>query len=338
MNKNKVQKYLSEHVDYIQEVKKILKYAEEEAEPDKGFIKDTDHKVAFKFSDVNVAPQKLYQLEINGVIDRVFDSHSRTVYGIEDVSTLEQAVNELSIEDGVRREYHNFPSDDELPDDLFEEVIGYDKVKFLLRRGMTTNEITNFLFVGPPGSAKSVFLLAIRDKFPQESQYIMASEASSAGVIDIMFQETPMFMLIDEFDDMDKSDQSAFASYTETGIVKETKYDKTRELETNTMTLGAANDKGQLKPNIRDRFTTLEFDSYTKEEFIEICEHILPMKEGKTEEESEKIAHAVWRHEGEGNVRTAIDVSRLSRGDPEKVVGILEDFSDGSGDAIDNLI
>lgn len=325
---NKIESYLAENPEYLDLVARIVDYIEANPKPDNTWIEDEDYQSCFEYSDIPCQPQRLYQLETKGIVKRIFDSNSRTVYVLEDIDEMRRIMSNIIIEDGIRKQMHDFPdSEEDLPEGLFDEVIGYDDVKFLLRRGLTTDKITNFMFLGPPGSAKSVFLLALRDTYRSESEYIMASEGTSAGVMDVMFKSTPMYMLIDEFDDMDKDHQSAFASYTETGIVKETKHDKTRELETNTKTFAAANDKSKLKDNILDRFTVLEFEAYDEDEFVEICEHVLPMKEGKSKEESRYIAEAVWDMEQSGDVRKAIQVARLSRGDPEKIIGVLEDYS-----------
>jgi len=143
-----------------------------------------------------------------------------------------------------------------------------------------------------------------------------------------------MIFLVDEFDDMKKEHQAVFSSYTETGILSETKSGKTRQIETNIKTVAAANDKSKIKDNIFDRFTVLEFERYTEQEFKQICLNMLPSEEGKSEEEASAIADAVWDYKQYGDVRAAIQVARLSRGDPEKVVAVLDDSSTSPTDEV----
>jgi len=342
--------WLRDRDGYVDILKKIIEYEEsiDDGELDENRVlrryneeNDVEHTVNWDYSDVGVNPTRLYQLELHGFVDRVYDSSSKTLYSMsgfrDDIkSTIDDLESEESsggfdgVRDGEYAEvYYDFPdSEDELPDDLFNDIVGMENKKWILKRGLTTDDITNFLLLGPAGTAKSVFLLSIFEYF-ESSEYIVASEATSAGVLDQLFDNAPMIFLVDEFDDMKHEHQSVFSSYTETGILKETKSGKDRKLETNIKTFAAANNKDEIKGNIYDRFTVLEFEPYTHDEFIEICEGVLKSKEGKTKEEARDIADAVWDYKEEGDIRLAIQVARLSRGDPKKVVGVIADSNSG---------
>jgi hypothetical protein len=43
----------------------------------------------------------------------------------------------------------------------FGSIEGYDDIKYLLKRALSTDENYNLLFCGPPASAKTLFLLGI---------------------------------------------------------------------------------------------------------------------------------------------------------------------------------
>ncbi len=43
----------------------------------------------------------------------------------------------------------------------FGNIVGYDDIKDLVRRVLSSDENYNLLFVGPPASAKTLFLLGI---------------------------------------------------------------------------------------------------------------------------------------------------------------------------------
>lgn len=329
-----MKEFLLGNDDYIDIVRDILEYEENNKNPDNPWINDRDYDSCWSHKDVPAHPSKLFQLESNGILDRVADTNSTTLYSLQKRNEVRDVLNDIedSTDSGGRLKLiHSFPeTEDGLPDGLFSDIIGHEMAKFLVKRAMTTDEITNILFLGEKGSGKSVFLLAI-DEMMDSSEYIVASEATSAGVVDYMFNVKPKYMLIDEFDDMDNNHQSAFASYTETGIIKEVKHNKTREMRTNIKTFAAANNRSEIKDNVLDRFEVLEFEKYTRQEFLDICLELLPRKEGVKTSEANTIGELIWDKRGYGDVRMAIRVARFSRGDPEKVINAIEQYTNNQG-------
>lgn len=330
---SQIRAYLTDNPDKIDFLKRLVEYEEENIDDDHAFIEDKKYDSCWDYKDVSINPNTLYQLETKGIITRVFNSNSTTAYSIEDRAMIKKVVNELENQyDGsTKTVLHDFPSEEELTEKgIFDDVIGHDGAKFILRRAMSTDGIVNVLMVGPPGSAKTVFLMCINKL--DKSAYISGKPTSGPGFMDKMFDETPRFMAIDELDKMDKKDQDILSEYTETGILVETKgNNKKRKMRTNTKTFAAANDVNKIRDHINNRFTDIHFDPYTYDEFIEVCEHILPRNEGKTVDEARKIAEAVWDFDGFGNVRKAIQAARLSKGDPDKVIRALEEYSSKNG-------
>jgi len=45
----------------------------------------------------------------------------------------------------------------------FSGIIGYDDIKDILRRALDAEDNYNLLFIGPPATAKTLFLLGILD-------------------------------------------------------------------------------------------------------------------------------------------------------------------------------
>jgi hypothetical protein len=43
----------------------------------------------------------------------------------------------------------------------FENILGYDDIKDIVRRALDAEDNYNLLFIGPPASAKTLFLLGI---------------------------------------------------------------------------------------------------------------------------------------------------------------------------------
>lgn len=328
--------WLRDNPEYLNMMDQLIQYEKNlEPEEDDRILErhegktGREYEVKWKNTDVPFNPSKLYQLEVHGFLDRVFDSRSTTLYSIINRDDLEQKVKEIDnqFNDGVRTVIHEFPNEEELEEKgIFDDVVGYEEVKFLMRRAMSSDEIVNILLVGPPGSAKTVFLMCINKL--GGSEFISGKPTSGPGFMDVMFEEEPRYIAIDEFDDMENDHQKNLSDYTETGMLIETKGNsKKRRMRTNTKTFAAANSVDSIIDSIQNRFVDLHFDPYTKDEFIEVCEHIIPRNEDQTRAEAKKIAEAVWDFDGFGNVRKAIQAARLSRGDPEKVLDVLDQYS-----------
>jgi ATPase subunit of ABC transporter with duplicated ATPase domains len=319
---------LKEKPKYIDTASRILEYVQENKDPDHSFINDTDYDSHFTYSDVGVPPQHLYRLETYGVLEKVFSSNSTKAYAVRDINELDEQIKEVKkdFEGGPEEVNHSFPDRDDL-DGIFDDVVGYDDAKWLLKKAISSDETVNILLVGPPGCGKTVFLRCIAKL--EGAKFISGKKTSSAGFTEEMFDSKPRFMCVDELDDMDNDDQQVMSDYTEEGRLVETKgNDKRRELVINTKTFAAANKIENIIPQIDNRFTDLHFDPYNLEEFKEVCVNILPDDYDQSKKHSEEIAEAVWEIDGFANVRKAEDVASLSDGeDPKRVVSILENYS-----------
>lgn len=322
--------FLRDNPNYIEILEKIVRYENDNPQPDNVHIEDEPYDSCWEYKDVKVSPQKLYKIETAGLIERVFDSNSSTVYSMRQRDKVESALEEIADKyDGTeKRAIHDFPDEETLEDmGVFSDVVGYEKVKWLMRRAMSSDDIVNIVMVGPPGSGKTVFLRCINKL--SGSSFISGKKTSESGFTDEMFENEPRFMCIDELDDMDPDHQKALSDYAEEGVLVETKgNNKRREMRTNTKTFASANDLDGVIDQIENRFTDLHFDKYTLEEFKQVCKNILPDEYGMSEEDAVAIAKAVWEIDGFGNVRKAEDVASLSGGkDPERVVEVLNDYS-----------
>ncbi len=83
----------------------------------------------------------------------------------------------------------------------FGNIEGYDDIKNLVRRALDSDENYNLLFVGPPASAKILFLLGILEC--RRGVYFDGSN-TSIRILDILEEERPRVIWIDELDKMSK--------------------------------------------------------------------------------------------------------------------------------------
>ena len=88
---------------------------------------------------------------------------------------------------------------------------------------------SHILLVGPPGSAKTLFLMECMKL--SRSYFTLGSHSTKAGMLDYLFNNRPKNLIIDEIEYMAIKDQAALLSLMETGILSETKYEKTKEID-----------------------------------------------------------------------------------------------------------
>jgi hypothetical protein len=80
----------------------------------------------------------------------------------------------------------------------FGNIEGYDDIKNIVRRALDAEDNYNLLFIGPPASAKTLFLLAILD-IRKNGVYFDGSNTTSR-ILDVLEQERPKIICIDESD------------------------------------------------------------------------------------------------------------------------------------------
>ena len=86
-----------------------------------------------------------------------------------------------------------------------------------------SNEPTHILLSGTPGTAKTMFLLSLRQHL-KDSFFVDGVATTKAGIIDYLFKNRASYLFTDEIDKMSSKDQTFLLNLMETGIVSETKY------------------------------------------------------------------------------------------------------------------
>jgi holliday junction DNA helicase RuvB len=122
---------------------------------------------------------------------------------------------------------------------LFNHIIGYNDVKRLFRMALDSDEQSHILLSGPPASAKTMFLESLSKL--KSSYFVDGSRTTKSGLIDCLFLNSPKYLLIDEIDKMSTKDQAMLLNLMETGIVSETKHNKTRIAHMKTSVFATSN-------------------------------------------------------------------------------------------------
>jgi Holliday junction DNA helicase RuvB len=270
--------------------------------------------LGFEWFQVHGDPQTLKRMVTSKLLNVTLCTHSATHYKVADpdlVSEAIQAMSEATCE-----------PEPEMPPDLFDSIVGYGDVKTLIRYSLEAEKPAHLLLSGPPASAKTMFLLELR-RLPH-SYYALAATLTASGLADILFVYQPKFILIDEVERLSSEHIGVLNSLLATGIISETKYGKTRELDLDTRVFAAGIKVEKLPQDLLSRFTKLHFAPYTEQEFIEVSQRVLMTRENVSLENAEYIARSLWRLHGQNaDVRQCVQIARLSRGDRQRIDEVL---------------
>ena len=270
-------------------------------------------QLGWSWHDVNVHPAILNNLVLKNCLTILFKSNSYTGYqltnGGKTALTLE--------EEPTEKEYL---AKLDIPNDLFDVITGYDEIKKLFLKSLQ-GEPVDFLMVGVPGSAKTMFLSEL-ERIGGSTPTVLGGTASKVGIIDILFDYRPVLLLLDEFEHLNPKDYTILLSLCETRIVSETKHGKTRRLElSNTRVFAGCNSARNIPSPVLDRMQIVRFLSYTMKEFLEVTVNVLTKRMGMDKELAEYIAQLTWNFSH--SVRQAIRIAKMAK-TKEEVNALLE--------------
>jgi Holliday junction DNA helicase RuvB len=203
----------------------------------------------------------------------------------------------------------------------FDEIIGHDDIKQIFAKAILSKRPVHILLVGSPGSAKTMFLTEIMRQY-KESYFIVGSNTTKAGLVNQLFERRPKFLLIDELEKMSVTDQTSLLHLMETGIISETKINKTRQMKLTSWVFATANSCEKIIEPLLSRFAILEMPEYTFEEFTEIAVTRL-RKEHVDKSIAKVIAEKVWTELGSRDIRDVIKVGRLAN-DTQAVSNVID--------------
>ena len=196
------------------------------------------------------------------------------------------------------------------PEPLFDSIVGYDDVKRLFSLSLSSDKPVHILLVGPPASAKTLFMLECIKL--ERSYFTLGSHSTKAGMMDYLFEKRPRYLIVDEIEHMPMKDQTALLSLMETGIVAETKFQRTRNTQLKTWVFATSNGTERMLTPLLSRFVVLHFKPYSFGSFFQVCTHILA-REGVPSDVAGAVADAVWNKLKSKDVRDCIKLGRLAK-------------------------
>jgi len=193
---------------------------------------------------------------------------------------------------------------------LFDSIIGYSDVKRLFNLSFSSEKPVHMLLVGPPASAKTLFMLSCMKL--ERSYFTLGSHSTKSGMMDYLFQKRPRYLIIDEIEHMPIRDQTALLSLMETGIIVETKFKKNRNTQLKTWIFATSNSTDRMLTPLLSRFMVLHFKQYKYETFQEVAVHLL-CREGISRVIAIATAETVWSKMKSKDIRDCIKIGHLAK-------------------------
>jgi Holliday junction DNA helicase RuvB len=126
----------------------------------------------------------------------------------------------------------------------------------------------------------------------------------------------PRYLIVDEIEHMSIKDQTALLSLMETGILSETKFQKTRSTQLKTWVYATSNGTERMLTPLLSRFIIFHFKQYKFENFQQVASHLLT-HEGVGSQLAVKIANAVWWKMKSKDIRDCLKIGRLAKSDED---------------------
>jgi len=251
-------------------------------------------------------PRMLNVLANMGFLEISFKSNTCTCYKVTDIKKMERALQEI---EKLELQYEYHPTEHlEVPQDLFSTIAGYEDIKGLMKRALQAERF-HILLCGPPASAKTLFLLELAHL--PGAFYCLGSATSRAGLCQILFEQQPKILLADEIDKFQTKDLAVLLSLAETGIVREVKFGRQREIQLATNIFAAANRVHNMPKELLSRFRTLYLPEYSKDEFIAAATKVIVDREKADRELATYIAERTW--EVSRDVREAVRIAKICK-------------------------
>jgi len=266
---------------------------------------EKEFKSGWSWRHVRVWPATLSRLFKDGYLENVFRSNSYTGYRL---SELGRAVVTGSKEDSEAKTPQNQKLS--LPESLFEDIIGHDEVKELLRASLLAEKPVHVLLAGPPALAKTLFLWDIERACGERAIWLVGSATSKAGLWDLVAERQPQVLLIDELDKMNAADTAALLSMMEGGRLVRAKVGRELDLQNTLWVVAATNRVDMLSPELRSRFAIRRLNPYSRDEYLTVVRGVLVRRESTSPELAEEIAK--WLDSRSQDVRDSIRVARLA--------------------------
>jgi len=300
-------------------LKRIIEYEEKQMEI---FRTDPIYKGLqnpqpwWELMDIPVEWHIVRKLILAGIVKKI----AKKTYRLVDREQVKKMLEEYEKCQKIQEEEVITEKTINIPQDLFDVIEGYDDIKEFILMSLRADEPVHCLLIGAPGTAKSLFLMELERL--DGSRFVTAGTATKVGIRDIIFEELPRILLIDEIDKIsDPKDLSCLLTWMESGRIIIAKHGKREERRGKGWVFAAGNRIDKLPPELIDRFQVFHIKPYTREQFKRIVTNYLVKRKNIDHELASYIAEKVGEYTV--SVREAIRIAKLAKS-KEQVDKIIE--------------
>jgi len=205
----------------------------------------------------------------------------------------------------------------------FSSISGYEDIKNIINRVLSSDDSFNLLLVGPSSSAKTQFMMEIMN-VSKHCVYFDAANSTNQ-ILQVLEKERPKIVLLDELDKLPRVFAEKMLNFLESGHVKIDQKNCQMDFELKgCKVFGTANDISRISKSVQSRFRKFFLTRYTEQQFLDVSEKVLP-----------KLSPSIARYIGanvyqsNGDIRDCIAVGKLVRKNdgPEEIAEIIATIS-----------
>jgi len=282
----------------------------------------------WEWYDVNVHPSVLSNLVRKEILKIVYKSRSYTHYRLNrEIKDLlfeceHKPVHEMDYiyNNEAKKIYFS------IPQDLFDCIVGYEDIKEFLKTILRLDDPIHVLFVGPPATAKSLFLMELERI--GNSAFITGGGSTKVGIMDILFDMRPKILIIDEIDKIQNpKDLSALLTYMETGRVIRAKHNTYEEIINKGFVFAACNTTKNIPFELLDRFQIFYLREYSREDFILVVIKLLNKNYEIDENLAKYIAEKVFLYSN--SIREVMRIGKIvkKKEDVDRLISLFTRYS-----------
>jgi len=209
---------------------------------------------------------------------------------------------------------------------MFDNIVGYEGIKRTFLRSLNSSVPVHILLVGPPGQAKTMFLKSILEAFGHNKAFFaVGGNASKSGLIDVLFDMRPKYLLVDEIEHLKSEYQTILLSLMETGILTQTLHKKIRQTQLKTWVFATSNGTRRLSEPLLSRFRVMYLNEYNFSQFYEISVRKL-LADGFSDNAADEIAKLVWEQLPNPNIRNCVQIGHLVKNESNIHMAIAEEI------------